>query len=192
MKRFFLISACLFLVVVFFQVSALADEETAYLDDSINIMMRSGMGVDFRIIAMLPLGQKITALEKEGEWVKIRTQGGTEGWVLKRFVGSEVPYRIRFDELQQEHAETLSRLSMMEQKNSLLVKDNRELKNRLETEVGQMSQQLDKLTWENRILRDAASNRFVKWFLAGAGVLFFGFIVGYLIKRGRRQSYFLS
>ena len=140
---------------------------------------------------MLPLGQKVTILETGGDWVKIRTEAGSEGWVLKRFIGYEVPYRIRFDELQNQYTEMSKTLSVLDQKNSLLAKENQDLKKRLETEVGTMDSQVKHLTRENMILKDAAANRFIKWALTGAGILFFGFLIGYIVKRERRKSYFI-
>ena len=111
--------------------------------------------------------------------------------VVKRFVGYEVPYRIRFDALQKEYTEISDKMSKIEQKNRLLVNENQELTKRLETEVGAMKLRLEKLTRDNRTFRDAAANRFIKWFLAGAGVLFVGVLLGYAVKRERRQSYLL-
>ena len=66
-----------------------------------------------------------------------------------------------------------------------------ELKKRLETEVGTMRAQVEKLTRENMLYKDVADNRYIKWFLAGAGVLVFGFLIGYAVKRERRKSYLL-
>lgn len=180
MSRFFLITVCLCVVVAFQQRTVLAAEGDAYLDDSVKIMMRSGQGLDYRIVAMLPSGQKITVLETAGEWTKIQADTGQEGWVMSRYVSGQVPCRISFDALQQQYTEIAEKLSAIEQENSRLTYDNQEMKTRLE-----------KLTRENGVLKDAAANRFIKWFLAGGGVLSLGFLVGYLVKRGRRQSYFL-
>lgn len=189
--RLFSILFCLLSLGAFSQLPVLATEEAGYLNDSIKIMLRSGKGADYRIIAMPTLGQKITVLEKAEGWVKIRTENGTEGWVLSRFVGYEVPYRIRFETLNQEHQKNSRERSVIDQENARLAKENREMAQRLKTEVGEMASKVEKLTRENRILRDEVSNRLIKWFLAGAGVLFFGLLIGYALKRERRKSYLL-
>ena len=188
--RFVLTAVCLFLMTAP-QTPVSASERVGFLNDSIKIMMRTGRGTDYRIIAMPSLGQKVTVLEDAGDWVKIRTDAGTEGWVLSRFVGYDIPYRIRFDELQKEYTLVSEKLSVLEQENKRLTQENREMDKRLKTEIGQMTAEVEKLSKENRILRDEMANRLIKWFLAGAGVLFFGFLIGYLTKRGRRRSYLL-
>jgi len=189
-------SMCL-LIIVFQQFSVSTAEETAYLEeaaylnDCTKITMRTGQGTDYRIIAMPSLGQKITVLEKAGDWVKIRTEAGNEGWVSSRFVGYEEPYRIRFEALQKQYTEVSDKLSVIEQENNRLTRENREMAERLKTEIKDLVLRLEKINRENRILRDAAANRFIKWFLAGAGVLLIGFMIGYFVKKGRRRSYSL-
>jgi SH3 domain protein len=189
--RFVLTAVCLFILSTAPKTPVSASERVGFLNDSIKIMMRTGRGTDYRIIAMPSLGQKVTVLEDAGDWVKIRTDAGTEGWVLSRFVGYDIPYRIRFDELQKEYTLVSEKLSVLEQENKRLTQENREMDKRLKTEIGQMTAEVEKLSKENRILRDEMANRLIKWFLAGAGVLFFGFLIGYLTKRGRRRSYLL-
>ena len=189
--QFMLAAVCLLVLSAVPQAPVSASDRVGFLNDSIKIMMRTGQGTDYRIIAMPALGQKVTVLEETSDWVKIRTDAGTEGWVLSRFVGYEIPYRIRFDELRQEYTTVSEKLAVLEQENQRLTDENREMGKRLENEVGQMTAEIEKLSKENRILRDEMANRLIKWFLAGAGVLFFGFIIGYLSKRGRRRSYLI-
>ena len=189
--RFVLTALGLFMLWMVPPAAISAAERVGFLNDSIKIMMRTGRGTDYRIIAMPSLGQKVTVLEEAGDWVMIRTDAGTEGWVLSRFVGYDIPYRIRFDALQQEYTTMSDKLTVIEQENTRLAEENREMGKRLKTEIGQMTAEVEKLSKENRILRDEMANRLIKWFLAGAGVLFFGFMIGYLTKRGRRRSYLL-
>lgn len=113
--RIFLMLSCLCVIVIARPVAVPAAEDVAYLNDSIKIMMRTGRGNDYRIIAMPSLGQEITVLEDAGDWVKIRTNEENEGWVLSRFVGYEVPYRIRFDALQSKYTEMAEKLAVVEQ-----------------------------------------------------------------------------
>lgn len=192
MRRKILLFLGLCLAVIILQgLPAAGAEEGGYLDDSVKIMMRSGDGFDYRILAMPALGQPVTILEKKESWIKVRTSDGKEGWVSSQFVGYDVPYRLRFEDLEKQYTEISGKLSGIQEENSRLQNENQTLRKRIETEVGTMTTDLEKLNRENRVLRDAAANRFIKWFLAGAGVLLFGFIVGYSVKRSRRQSYFI-
>ena len=51
-------------------------------------------------------------------------------------------------------------------------------------QLGEQTQRADKLDKE---LSKVELNQYIKWFLAGSGVLLLGFIVGFAAKRGRRR-----
>ncbi|MEI7772545.1 MAG: SH3 domain-containing protein, partial [Chloroflexales bacterium] len=45
--------------------------------------IRSGPGVDFSIIAVVSAGSSITLSQRQGDWYKVRTADGHEGWMSK-------------------------------------------------------------------------------------------------------------
>ncbi|MFA0810036.1 TIGR04211 family SH3 domain-containing protein [Microbulbifer epialgicus] len=77
-----------------FSVSA----ETRYITDQLHVPMRSGKGNGFRILHRgLPSGTELTILEdaaSEG-WTRVRTPGGTEGWVRRQYLVSEPVAKLR-------------------------------------------------------------------------------------------------
>jgi SH3 domain protein len=68
--------------------------DTQYVSDNLIIMMRSGAGGDYKIIKVLKTGTPLEILEEGGEYFKVNTRGGQEGWVLKRYITSETPKRM--------------------------------------------------------------------------------------------------
>lgn len=64
---------------------------TWYVKPSAEVPVRSGQGSDFKILAVVPDGMTVELLEEADPWARIRTPGGTEGWLLKRYLTSEPP-----------------------------------------------------------------------------------------------------
>lgn len=62
--------------------------KTVYLTDNLKYTLRSVGNINGRILGMLPGGTALTLLEinSEGDYSKVRTNSGIEGYVLSRFV----------------------------------------------------------------------------------------------------------
>ena len=60
--------------------------QTIYVSDQLNVAMRSGQSNEYRIIRYLVSGTALTQVAKneDGSYTKVRTSGGTEGWVQSR------------------------------------------------------------------------------------------------------------
>jgi len=71
-----------------------AHAETQYVSDNLIIMMRSGAGGDYKIIKTLKTGTPLQVLEDAGEYYRVKTKDGKEGWVLKRYITTDVPKPI--------------------------------------------------------------------------------------------------
>jgi SH3 domain protein len=79
--------------------SALADP--AWVSDQFEIMLRSGPSTSNAIQLMLTSGTRLEILEQDPEsgYTKVKTEGGTEGWVLSRYLMSEPPAREQLEAL---------------------------------------------------------------------------------------------
>jgi SH3 domain protein len=75
------------LIAPFFAAAA----QEMYVTDRLEITLRSGPGVDFKILAMIPSGTALTRLEEANRWARVQTADGTEGWVVTRYLSSEPP-----------------------------------------------------------------------------------------------------
>ncbi len=62
-----------------------------------------------------------------------------------------------------------------------------ELKEKYKTASGQLSEQTKRAEALDEELRSIEINQYIKWFLAGSGVLLVGFIVGFSARRQRRR-----
>ena len=62
-----------------------------------------------------------------------------------------------------------------------------ELKEKYKTASGQLAEQTKRAEALDEELRSIEMNQYIKWFLAGSGVLLVGFIVGFSARRQRRR-----
>lgn len=92
--------------------------ETMYVSDDIKITLRTGQGINHKILAMIKVGQEVEVLQQDDEWTRVQLLNGTEGWVLTRFLTYNKPCRFELGILKNKY-ETLSAQS------AFLLKENR-------------------------------------------------------------------
>jgi len=80
-------------------------ETTRYVSDELEITMRNGQGVKFAIRKMLSSGTKLDVVETDPSgYSKVRTETGTEGWVLTRYLDNQPSSRNRLAASEQKAA----------------------------------------------------------------------------------------
>lgn len=69
-------------------VSGVVEAQTRYVSDQLEVMMRRGEGVKFRVLRSLKSGTPVEVLEinQDSGYTKIRAPGGKEGYVLSRYL----------------------------------------------------------------------------------------------------------
>lgn len=97
--RAWLLAFCL-LSIAFSAVPASA--ETRYVTDQLTLTLRRGMGEEYKILKLLRTGNPVEVLEEYDDYLKVRTEDGTEGYVLKRYITSETPKSILIARLEKE------------------------------------------------------------------------------------------
>jgi SH3 domain protein len=133
--------------------AAAASAETRYVDDKLVITMRTGQGTTYQILKTLPSGSKMELLQDAGKYSQVRTEDGTEGWVLTQYLSATPIAR--------------DQLARAEQKLQQLQEDKRKLQQRL-SETGKerdsvsrehkaLSSEADKLHSELKKLREVAA-----------------------------------
>jgi SH3 domain protein len=87
------------LAALLLSTSALA--ETAWVTDQFEITLRSGPSTSNAIQLMVSSGTPLEVLERDAEsgYTRVRTQGGTEGWVLTRYLMNEASAREQLERL---------------------------------------------------------------------------------------------
>lgn len=200
-----------------------AEAETRYVSDKIAITLRRGPGTEYKILKSLSTGSAVEFLEEQEDYLKVRTNDGSEGYVLKQYISTALPKAYVIARLEKERAELQERLADMSKRAQSWTAEKEELqrqvadmqqafssektkrtrlsrkhenllegaknvadllneRDQLKAENDKYAADLAKLRQDNdEILRKAI----VKWFLAGAGVLFVGWLMG---KRSRPKK----
>ncbi len=125
MKRLAIIGIYLFI----FAVAAMA--KTQYVSEFTEITLRTGPGIDYKVIAMVKTGEKIEVIEPGGDWSKVRSEGEKTGWILSRFISSEIPSSIALERLEQKHNKLIEQSAAPLKEISRLTDENKNLSSEL-------------------------------------------------------------
>jgi SH3 domain protein len=103
------------LVCALFATSA-AFAAPAWVSDQFEITLRSGPSTSNAIQLMLDSGLRLEVLERDAEsgYSRVRTPGGTEGWVLSRYLMSEPSAREQLEKLTSQLTNATSRGSSLD------------------------------------------------------------------------------
>ena len=215
--------ALILFVLVLVAIDPALAQRTRYVTDQLKLEVRSGPGVQNRIVRMLESGTPVTVLDGSEGWSRVRYGDDGEGWILDRFLMAEPPARGRLEsatdsmkaareevvrlqeelnKINQANAELTESRDAFVNKTSNLTNELADIKRtaasaiavrnenqQLKQQSLSLSQQLEDLKREYTVLRDGRNR---DWFIAGAGVLFGGMLLGLIIPRirwKRRRSW---
>ena len=125
-------------------------QDIRYITDELFVPVRSGQGTQYRIVHRgLPSGTRVTVRETDEEsgYSLIVTDGGTEGWLLTRYLDSERPAEDRLSELQAKYKAMLgdedslrSQLVAAQERAETLTAEKEELRGELEETRGELTE----------------------------------------------------
>lgn len=103
--------------------------KTYYVSDVLHVPMRSGAGNEFRIIHRgIKSGVALTILEEpDGDWVKVTTPSGLEGWMRKQYLIDEPTAQIKLNSATAELARAKKELGELASKFSTLQQEHAQL-----------------------------------------------------------------
>ena len=90
--------------------------ESAWVTDQFEITLRSGPSTSNAIQLMVGSGTRLEVLERDADsgYTRVRTQGGTEGWVLTRYLMNEASAREQLQNLTSQLTNANSRGSSLD------------------------------------------------------------------------------
>lgn len=91
----------LFVVGVCAFAATAAQAQSVWVSDQMEVTLRTGPSTANAITRMLPSGTQLEVLERDEDegYARVRTNAGTEGWVLLRYLMSEPPARQQLERL---------------------------------------------------------------------------------------------
>ncbi|MBC6961886.1 MAG: TIGR04211 family SH3 domain-containing protein, partial [Nitrosomonas sp.] len=90
-----------------------ARAEKSYASDQVEVLMRTGPSQQHAIVRMLKSGVALEVLERDQNkgYSRVRTAGGTEGWVLSRYLMAEPAARELLEKLSSDFSPPDSQLN---------------------------------------------------------------------------------
>ncbi|MBW1693625.1 MAG: TIGR04211 family SH3 domain-containing protein [Deltaproteobacteria bacterium] len=207
-------SAILFISVVFLGTTnepLLAD--TRYVSDRLVISVRAGQNNTSDVLGRIKSDTPVDVLEEEGRYLKIKTKNGLKGWVNAQYIISEPPKTLIIKDFRNEmnrlrgEIETFKNRTIDSSNQFSSTKLNyekkiKELERTLKThnrKASNRESELERLKKENVRLKSEISHlkkpnkspiksKSIQWFLVGAGVLLFGFMIGRSARKEKRAG----
>jgi len=175
-----------------------------YVKGITNITMRTGPGVDHKIVVMVKSGTKLEIMEYQKDWTQVRADSGKTGWVLSRFLTQEIPGALLVDKLREKNSNLRSTLQEVEEKNKKLMDENVRLAQvqekyiklkkesanflKLDAEYKKISAQFEIQKERIKELEESLDNEQKLWFLSGGGVFIVGLFFGLSMRKKKRSS----
>ncbi|MCF8091972.1 MAG: TIGR04211 family SH3 domain-containing protein [Desulfotignum sp.] len=185
------------LVILCTGVFAYGQSSTGYVSDMLILTFRQGPGPSYQVLKTLESNTPLTILDEEGDYFKVQLSSGETGWVDKQFVTFDLPKTLIIEELKEENTALKKQLDDLKDQTASALKKYEALKERsgdvlqiieenkaLEKENKQLSQNLALLENESdHFFKDTM----IKWFLAGFGVIFLGWLLGQRVSGRKRR-----
>ncbi len=109
--------------------SPLAYSQTRYVTDNMMISMRSGPGNEFRIInSRIKTGTQLTLIDSpQGDWSKVKTVNGSEGWIRKQYIQTQPVAKILLEQAQSQRTAAEQKATELEQQFAVLQQQHADL-----------------------------------------------------------------
>ena len=98
--------------------------ETLYVTDRILLGIHQLADEQSPILKSIPSGRVVTVISKQGEFINVRTEDGTQGWVVANFLVKTKPATKQYDNLFAQYQKSVETLKVV---NERLTKKEREL-----------------------------------------------------------------
>lgn len=178
-----------------------ATGKPAYVTNQVELPVHQGPGNDYKILKSLPTGSPVSIVDnniKDG-YVEVRLRDGSKGYALQDSLTSN-PAKITLDNPLQISQSVPQSYAVADIEATDLIRERNQLANQLEKLQHTAANALDIARQRNdlqeRLVNLERNNRHLKlqnqalvdksnhnWFLLGAGVLFSGIIIGFLLNR---------
>ena len=150
----------LIILVAFLLMLPLASNaETIYVTDSLKLKLRTTASDNAEVITSLDSGQKLTLVEKQRRFTKVKTEKGEQGWVQSWFLTDKPPATYIVDSVTKENEVLVKKLAAANTKlnnfDSETSRENEELKG----SVKALSNKIETLTTTRNQLEETIDHQ---------------------------------
>ncbi len=126
-------------------------QQTIYVSDVLYVPLRSGAGIEYRIInAAMKSGTQLTRVEQSEDqvWSKVKTQSGDEGWIRNQYLTEVMTSQLRLNLAETKLARIEKVNAELKAQNTTLSKENATLSRegkKVSSSKQRIANELDKL-----------------------------------------------
>jgi SH3 domain protein len=157
--------------------------ETMYVTDRLYLSLRSAPDPGGPRLTLLPSDTRVDVIETEGNWAKVLLEDGKTGWVLKRYLVTDVPKTTIIEQLRRQIDSKDISVKSLREENASLKAEIEGLKN----EIVEQNARIEVTTKEN------TAKRLKEMIGTGISALLVGLIIGlalgYLARRPKKIRY---
>ena len=128
--------------------STMANANTIYVTDSLQLKLRATANTDGDVVTTLHSGQKLSVLEQQSNFTRVKTLEGQIGWVQSWFLTDEPPATYIVNQVTKQKETLENNLALANEKlknfDSATARENKSLKNSVNT----LSDKIKRLTKE--------------------------------------------
>ena len=161
--------------------SSLSLAETAYVSDNLRVGVRPEPE-NTAPVGVVTSGMKLEVLDRDGAYIKIRSENGQQGWIKDIYVVSEPPAIIQLEQLKVRGGKVQAQLKTLEENNNVLQQANQSLSEKIEELEEQRNRyQLERAKQQaNHLSGGEAEDHFswLWWILAIIVLASIGFVSG--------------
>jgi len=160
--------------------SSLSLAETAYVSDHLRVGVRPEPE-NTAPVGVVTSGMKLEILDRDGAYIKIRSESGQQGWIKDIYVVSEPPAIIQLKQVKAQSEKMQLQLKTLEENNNVLQQANQSLSEKVEElETQRNRYQLEKAKQQSNRLSgsEKTSQGWLWWILAIIVLAGIGFVSG--------------
>ena len=150
MRSSLILAICILFLASWLVLATPVAAKSVYVTDHFRITLRQSPSQTAQIKSMLSTGDRLEILETRENWLRVRTDEGQTGWILRRFSMERLPRALVVDRLRE-------RVETLEKENTRAEQRIRELtqaRNRLSEDLESTNQTLQQVQGEYEELRN--------------------------------------
>jgi SH3 domain protein len=121
-----------------------AHADTRYVSDMLVISVRDAPRQDANVLGYIKTPTAVDSLEAQGDYLKIKTKDGLEGWVLAKYILAEKPKALIIEDLKTQIAELKKEVETTPSRPNPLSDASSETTKSYEKKIRELKEEVDK------------------------------------------------
>lgn len=117
--------------------------DTRYVSDQLTVSVRDGQNPSDTVLGYIKTATPVDIIEEKGDFSKIKTEDGLEGWVQTKYIVSEKPKAMIIEDLKNEIQKLNDKFESSIDKQGVDSKTLMETKKRYEEKISELEQEVN-------------------------------------------------